>query len=170
MDVDVMSVATDGALAVRVSELMQGDTAPRQDFTCNVYGNTSVFCPKGSSPTPEEWVLLSYLGRQFVDGAPWDAQGHWQRAEQSAGFDAEEAFTLVDASNGKKVVIREIKKLQLHNSGLDDQISDVTINYDRSMEIPDVIWDEVTTVGAKTDASSVKYVFTLQHDSFVKPK
>ncbi len=92
MFVDVLSVASDGALVVRISELAQNETRPRQAYTCNVYGSTSVFCPSAATPSAAEWLLLSYLGRQFIDAAPWDAQGHWQRKEQSAAFDSEDNF------------------------------------------------------------------------------
>src|SRR6201999_383392 len=90
MYVDVLSVASDGALVVRISELVRGDARPRQPFTCSVYGNTSVLCPSMPSPSEAEWVLLGYLGRQFVDAAPWTDQGQWERKEQSDQFQTTE--------------------------------------------------------------------------------
>jgi hypothetical protein len=167
--VDVLSVAPDGALVVRISELVQNETLPRQAYTCNVYGSTSVFCPSTATPSAAEWLLLGYLGRQFIDAAPWDAQGHWQRKEQSAGFNTEENFTLVDAGDGKKVVVREIKTMQLHDGPFDTQTSDITINYNRAMEVPTVIHADVATAGGG-ETNSASYVFTLEKDSFVKPK
>jgi hypothetical protein len=168
MFVDILSVAPDGALIVRISELVEGEQRPRPANTCNVYGSTSVFCPAASAPSAAEWLLLSYLGRQFIDAAPWDAQGHWQRKEQSAQFNSEEDFTLVDAGDGKKVVVREIKTTQLQHGAFDSQTSDITINYDRAMEVPDIIRADVATAGG-TETSSASYVFTLLHDSFAKP-
>jgi hypothetical protein len=167
MSVDILSVAPDGALVVRISELVEGEQRSRQANTCNVYGSTSVFCPSASAPSAAEWLLLSYLGRQFIDAAPWDAQGHWQRKEQSAQFNSEEDFTLVDAGDGKKVVVREIKTTQLQHGAFDNQTSDITINYDRAMEVPDIIRADVATAGG-TETSSASYVFTLLHDSFAK--
>ncbi|MGB8910026.1 MAG: hypothetical protein WCC84_14870, partial [Candidatus Cybelea sp.] len=38
MLVDVMSIAKDGALVVRIAELVRGDPRPRQAYTCAVYG------------------------------------------------------------------------------------------------------------------------------------
>ncbi|MGA2760224.1 MAG: hypothetical protein ABSF08_07910, partial [Candidatus Cybelea sp.] len=64
---------------------------------------------------------------------------------------------------------REIKTTQLHNGGFDTQTSDITVNYDRAMEVPDVIHADVATAGG-TEASSASYVFTLTSDSFAKPK
>jgi hypothetical protein len=168
MFADILSVAPDGSLVVRISELSQGEPQTQPAYTCNVYGSTSVFCPSTAAPSAAEWLLLSYLGRQFIDAAPWDAQGHWQRKEQSTGFNIEEDFTLVDAGDGKKVVVREIKTTHLNGGAFDDQTSDVTINYDRVMEVPDIIRADVATSGGN-EASSASYVFTLTHDSFAKP-
>lgn len=168
MFVDVLSVAPDGALVVRISELARNETRPRQAYTCNVYGNTSVFCPSTATPSAAEWLLLSYLGRQFIDAAPWDAQGHWQRKEESTGFNTEDDFTLVDAGDGKKVIVREIKTMELHDGPFDTQTSDITINYDRAMEVPAVIHADVATAGGN-ETNSASYVFTLEKDSFVKP-
>jgi hypothetical protein len=168
MFVDILSVAPDGALVVRISELVQAEPRPRAAYTCNVYGSTAVFCPSTATPGAAEWLLLGYLGRQFIDAAPWDAQGHWQRKEQSDEFNLEEDFTLVDAGDGKKVVVRETKTLELHNGGFNTQTSDITLNYDRAMEVPDIIRADVATAGG-TEASSASYVFTLLHDSFAKP-
>lgn len=164
MLVDVLSLGADGALVVRITEVVRDDPRPRQAFTCNVYGNTSVLCPSMPSPSEAEWVLLSYLGRQFVDGAPWNAQGQWQRKEQTTQFELEEDFTLTGADS-KRAVVHEVKTLRLHNGGFDNQTSAVTIDYDRSMEVPDVVRDEVATTGGD-EASHASYVFTLLRDSF----
>lgn len=167
MSVDVMGLGPDGSLIVRISELVRNETRPRQAYTCNVYGNTSVFCPAIPAPSAAEWVLLSYLGRQFIDGAPWSADGHWQHSEKSTGFDLHEEFTLVDAGDGKKVVVQELRTMDMHNGGFSTQSSTITINYDRAMEVPDHIRDEVVASGANA-ASNAHYEFTLLSDSFAK--
>ena len=164
MSVDVLSVAPDGALVVRIAERMRTEASPRAAHSCNVYGSTSVFC---SSPAPSaaEWILLGYLGRYFIDGAPWTADGHWQRTQKSAAFTLQQEFTLVDAGDGKKVVVQELRKMV--NGGINTQTSTITINYDRAMGVPDQIRDEVISSGADT-ASSAHYEFTLLRDSFAK--
>lgn len=167
MYVDVLSVASDGSLVVRISELVRNEPRARQAYTCNVYGNTSVFCPTVPAPSAAEWVLLSYLGRQFIDGAPWSADGHWQNNQKSDQFDLQEDFTLVDAGNGKKVVVQELRKMDMHNGGFSSQSSTITIDYDRTLEVPDHIRDEVVSSGANA-ASSAHYDFTLLKDSFAK--
>ncbi len=167
MFVDVLSVAPDGALIVKIWEQVKNQPRPGQAYTCHVYGNTSVFCPSVPAPSAAEWVLLGYLGRQFIDGAPWSAQGHWQRTENSSQFTLQEDFTLVDAGDGKKVVVQELRKMDLHNGGFGSEQSTITINYDRAMEVPDKIRDEVVSTGGNT-AYSAHYQFTLKHDSFAK--
>ncbi len=168
MSVDILSVDPDGGLVVRISERDRSDAAPRQAFTCKVYGNTTVVCPATATPSQAESVLLAFLGRQFIDAAPWDPQGHWQRSEQSQQADTQEDFTLMDAGDGKKVVVREVKKMQAHTGGAQSQTSEITINYDRAMEVPDTVRDDVATSGGNA-ASHASYQFTLQADSFAKP-
>jgi len=167
MFVDVLSVAKDGALTVRISEQIEHEPRPGEEYTCTVYGNTTVLCPSVPSPSDAQWILLSYLGREFVDAAPWDAQNHWQRKVANGQYTLVEDFTITDASNGKRIMIREQKKMDIHNGGFDTQAEDVTIAYDRSMEVPTSIHDEAQDAG--TDGSShATFDFRLTADSFAK--
>ncbi len=167
MFVDVMSVAQDGALTVRISEQVEREPRPGQVYTCTVYGNTTVLCPSVPSPSDAQWILLSYLGRQFVDAAPWDANNHWQRKVTNSQYSLVEDFTLTDASNGKRLMIREHKKMDLHNGGFDTQAEDVNIVYDRSMEVPTSIHDEAQDAGTE-GSSHATFDFQLIQDSFAK--
>lgn len=168
MSVDVLSLAGDGALNVRILESVKQEARPRQSYTCAVYGNTSVLCPEGPVPTEAEYMLMSYLGRQFVDGAPWDPQNHWQRKYDLSGGNVTEDFSLADTGDGKHVKITEVRKTQLHSVGFASQNENVTITYDRSMEVPD-------TINAMADSSSEggtehsTFDYTLLSDSFAKP-
>jgi hypothetical protein len=171
MLVDVLSVASDGALVVRISERAQNEPRARQAYTCRVYGNTSVLCPSAPAPSPAQWVLLSYLGRQFIDAAPWDVHGHWQRTQRSDEFTLQEDFTIFGDVNAKNVAVREVRKMQPHNGGLGDQTSDVTIEYDRTLEVPDSVHDDVVTTGdnGTQQIGSATYDFRILRDSFAKP-
>lgn len=168
MLVDVMSIAQDGALVVRIAELVRGDPRPRQTFTCAVYGDTTVVCNSTPSPSEAEWVLLGYLGRQFIDSAPWDAQGRWQRTVHASQYTAQENFTLVNAKNDRNIVVHEGKTMKLSDINLEQQTSEVTIDYDRTMEVPDVIRDEVSA-SSDIEGSHASYLFTLVRDSYAKP-
>ena len=169
MLVDVMSIADDGALVVRIAELVHGDPRVRQAYSCTVYGDTDVACQTIPSPSEAEWVLLGYLGRRFVDDAPWDSQGHWQRVVHAPRYSLQEDFTLVYAQNDRDIVVRESKKLKLSDINLEQQTSEVTIDYDRTMEVPNVVRDEVSA-SSDIEGSHASYVFTLLRDSFAKPR
>ncbi|MFY9740209.1 MAG: hypothetical protein WAK11_14335 [Candidatus Cybelea sp.] len=167
MDVDVLSIAADGALVVRISESVYLEARPRQPYTCTVYGDTAVTCPSVPAPSEAEWVLLSYLGRQFVEAAPWDAQHHWQRKAETAQYSLQEDFTLSDTGDGKRVLIHETKKTEIHDGGFSTRSEDLSITYDRSMEVPDAIEDELVSSGGGGSGHS-SFDFQLSKDSFVK--
>jgi hypothetical protein len=167
MDVTVVSVAPDGALAVRISEAVEKEPRPRDAYSCTVYGNTTVICPPAPAPSDAEWVLLSYMGRQFVEAASWD-HGRWQRTEKTAQFSLAEDFTLGDSTNPRHTVIHEKKNMQVHNGGYDSRTDDVIITYDRVMEIPSAIHDDVTTAGPSGSEHDA-YDFRLIGDSFATP-
>lgn len=167
MSVDILSVTPDGALAVKISEQVENEAHPGQSYTCTVYGSTAVACPSVPAPSQAEWVLLSYLGRQFVAGAPWDAQRHWQRKQDTPRYLLVEDFTLTDATNDKRTLIREKKKMSLHNGGFGSQTEDIDITYDQTMEVPTAVHDEVQIVGTAGSAHGT-YDFHLTGDSFAK--
>jgi hypothetical protein len=167
MDVDVLSIAPDGAIVVRISESVYLEPRARQAYTCTVYGNTAVLCPSVPAPSEAEWVLLSYLGRQFVEGAPWDAQNHWQRKAETSQYSLQEDFTVSDTGDGKRVLIREAKKMQIHNGGFTGQTESIAITYDRSMEVPDSVHDDLVETGGN-DSGHASFDFQLSKDSFVK--
>jgi hypothetical protein len=172
MYVDVLSTTPDGALLVRISEYIRGDARPRAAYTCTVYGNTTVLCPSVPAPSQAEWVLLSYLGRQFVDAAPWDANHHWQRKFANGQYTLVEDFRQVSPEGAKPTLIRETKKTNTHDGGYESSIEHVQIAYDRSLEIPDAIHDEMNTVdesGAYASGRSV-FDFHLTNDSFAVSK
>lgn len=167
MGIDVLAIAPDGALQVRISEWIQNEPHPGQAYTCSVYGNTAVVCPSVPAPSAAEWVLLSYLGRQFVDGAPWDAQHRWQRKNDTTEYSLVEDFTMDPSSDDKRALIRETKKMVLHNGGFSSQTEDVVIRYDRAMEVPVAINDQLQDAGDAGSGHS-QYSFYLIGDSFAK--
>jgi hypothetical protein len=165
MTVDVFSITADGALNVQISEFVQNEPRPRQTYACTVYGNTAVVCPSVPAPSEAEWVLLSYLGRSFVDAAPWDANHHWQRKENGNGYVLVEDFTMTGPSDAKSVPVHETKKIEIHNAGFDTRTEEVNISYNRAMEVPDSIHDELQEVAPSGSRHTV-FDFTLSDDSF----
>jgi len=167
--VDVVSIAPDGALVVHVSETLQNAPRAGETHTCMVYGNTSVLCPAYDKTTDAEWSLLSYLGREFVDGAPWDAQRHWQHKENTQKFDLTEDFTLTGALTDPSVVVHESKVMKLHDGDFEERIDDVQITYDRTMEIPATVHDEMRRIYNGTSSSST-FDFHLTSDSWTNKR
>jgi hypothetical protein len=169
MYVDVLSIAADGALVVRIWELVENDARARAAYTCTVYGNTAVLCPSVPAPSDAEWVLLSYLGRRFVEGAPWDAEHHWQRKVDSSDYTLVEDFTLSDSGNPNLALITEKRTMELHNGGFSTRTDEVRIMYDRSMEVPDSVHDETQSAGPGGSGHG-SFDFQLTSDSFPKPE
>lgn len=169
MSVDVLSIAPDGALIVQISEWLKVEPRARSAYTCTVYGNTTVACPSVPAPSQAEWLLLSYLGRSFVDAAPWDAAHQWKRAERTKSYDLAETFTLLPESNDRRAMIRETKMISVHNGDASKQREDVMISYDRTMEVPDVIHDDFTAASDNgSDTGHATFDFQLRKDSFAK--
>jgi hypothetical protein len=167
MMVDVLSLSSDGALVVKIAEWVQNEPRARQSYTCTVYGNTAVVCPPVPAPSDAEWVLLSYLGRQFVDAAPWDAQRHWQRTQDTPQYRLVEDFTMVDQSDEKLALIKEKKKISMHNGDFGNRSENVQITYDRAMEVPQVVHDDMDLIGTSGSQHS-SFDFHLTADSFAK--
>ena len=168
MTVDMLSLTPDGALSVQISEWVQNEPRARQAYTCTVYGDTSVVCPSVPAPSQAEWVLLSYFGRRFVDGAPWDSNHHWQRKVDTPQYVLTEDFALANASESKSTLIRENKNMEMHDGGLGSRTEDVTITYDRLLEVPDAVHDEMNSIGASGSSHST-FDFHLSSDSFAAP-
>ncbi len=167
MYVDILSIAPDGSLNVRISEWVKEEPRARAAYTCAVYGSTAVVCPSVPAPSEAEWVLLSYLGRRFVDGAPWDARNHWQRKNDTARYLMVEDFTIVDGSDPKHTLIRETKRTETHNGGFGTRTEDIDIAYDRSLEVPDAVHDVAQSASGSGSGNAV-FDFKLTADSFAR--
>ncbi len=79
-----------------------------------------------------------------------------------------EDFTMGDAGNPNLALITEKKKMDLHNGGFGSRTDEVRIMYDRLMEIPDTVHDEMQEAEASGSAHA-SFDFQLSSDSFAKP-
>jgi len=75
--------------------------------------------------------------------------------------------TLVDARNDRHIVVHESKTMKLSDINLEQQTSDVTIDYDRTMEVPDIVRDDVSA-SSDIEGSHASYLFTLASDSLAQ--
>jgi hypothetical protein len=168
--VDIMRVNSDGSLAIAFEEhlTMPPDTHTHNAFQCNVYGNTAMTCPDYMVPSDEESVIVRYLGRQFVDGAPWDAKMHWNRNERVDTFTTTDDFSISGDADKNPVTVVEHKKTVFHRSGFATSNEDVTIVYDRTIEAPrSVNADVQSTSSGESDHST--FTYTLTADTFSHP-
>ena len=100
MTVEVVKVQPDGAVVVNISE--QGENIRRAPAAeCVVYGNTMVICDPTKTVYTEEYTLLRFLGRNFVNPAQLDANRHWTVSQGSGGNNVHADYTINTNNNGK---------------------------------------------------------------------
>ena len=76
----------DGGLVVSIAE--NGERTRRAPAaTCVTYGNTRVICDPNKTVYPEEYTLLRFLGKNFIDASNLDAHRHWQIVQNSPARD-----------------------------------------------------------------------------------
>jgi hypothetical protein len=165
MVVDVLSVTPDGALIVKIYENVDGEPRPRSPYTCTVYGNTTVSCPSAASPSQAEWILLSFLGRRFVDGAPWDSSNRWSRTQDTPQYKLTQQFSKTTTPDVSVVKIVENKKMSMHNTGYSNQTQDSTVMYNVALEIPVSVNGEITTQSG-SDSAHETVSLHLKSDSW----
>jgi hypothetical protein len=103
MTVDLMKQQADGALVVMISE--QGENVRRAPpALCVVYGNTHVLCDPNKTVYTEEYTLLRFLGRNFVDPSALDAKKHWMIVQDSGGLNVRADYTIDGNQNGKMAI------------------------------------------------------------------
>jgi hypothetical protein len=163
--VDVLSVTADQALLVKISENVDNEPRGRSSYICTVYGNTTVSCPDVASPSQAEWVLLSFLGRRFVDGAPWDSNGRWSRTQETPQYTMTQQFTKTTTSDNAVVNIVENKKMSLHNGGYSSQTQDSNVAYNVALEVPVSVKGEITTQSG-SDSRHMTVTLHLKNDSW----
>jgi hypothetical protein len=165
MTVDVLSVTADGALVVQISEFVDGEPRARSAYTCTVYGNTTVSCPDNASPSQAEWILLSFMGRRFVDGAPWDSKNQWSRTQDTPQYKMTQLFTKTTTPDNAIVNITESKKMSLHNGGYSNQTQDSNVSYNVALEVPVSVKGEITTQ-SPGDSNHLMVSMKLKSDSW----
>ena len=118
MDVDVLAVAPDGALVVRISEWVDGDPRARQAYTCTVYGIRGCSVRRCRLPSQAEWVCSRTSGVSSWMRLHGTRSTIGSGAKETPQYSLVEDFTMGDDSDAKKMVINEDKKMKLHNGGV----------------------------------------------------
>lgn len=169
IDVDVIGFSPDGALIVGVNEMLQSAPRPSERFTCTVYGDGHVMCPTADGPrlSDAENLLLSFLGRGFIDPNALDAHNHWQRSYNGKDVNVVTDYTLTDQGDGRPAIVAKHSKITSRVPTVGDSVEDARIVYDRALSVPDSVHD--TMDESFTDGSlQTTFDITLTSDSFAK--
>jgi hypothetical protein len=164
--VDVLGLNPDGGLIASVLESWQGQTRPEQRFVCVVYGDGRIGCPGGAvRPTDAEELLLSFLGRGFIDPSKMDADKRWSRTDTTGDFTIASNYTMTDNGDGKPVTVEKITKITSRSRTAGDTNIDTVVKYDVAMSVPDSIHSQLVQLNETTVRTTIDLVLTK--DSYV---
>lgn len=169
IDIDVTGIASDGALIIAVNEMLQYAPRPNERFTCTVYGDGHVMCPTADGPLSDaENLVLSFLGRGFIDPGLTAANNHWQRNYEGKEVTVVTDYTVTDVDRGDRVTVVKHSKITSRTRTVGNSVEDGRVVYDRALSIPDTVHDTVyETEGSGSLLST--FDLTLTMDSFAKP-
>jgi hypothetical protein len=137
MSIDILAAAHDGGLVVRASEWIDNQPRASQPFVCAVYPDTRVICPQELPVTDAETILMTFMGRGFVDPSLIDANNHWQRHYDDKFVSVVADFTVASTdSSGKIATIDGVSKTSSLNGANRNWIDTSKFQYDLSMEVP----------------------------------
>lgn len=157
IEVDVLREQTDRGLVVSIRE--QGNGAP--PATCVVYPNTSLTCDSQQNVNPEEYALLRFLGRGFVDPSQMDAQHRWHVAQNGGGLDSIADYQIVGNTEGTLTIA---ESQTIGSKGMTTATIRSTIGYDFNRSLPTSIDERVVQNqqgGTQETARSVHTVLRL---------
>lgn len=166
MYVDVNGLSPDGALIVAVNESLEHEPRPQERFTCTVYGDGHVLCPNADGPLSDaENLLLSMLGRGFIDASVSPTNQRWRRTYQGKEVSVVTDYALKDPGNGAPVTILKHSTVKSYVRTIGDSVEDGTIVYDRALSVPDTVNDTVYETRANGSLQTT-FSFRLISDSF----
>ena len=142
MNLQVLGVQDDGGLIVSIAE--NGEATRRAPAaTCVVYGNTRVICDPNKTVYPEEYTLLRFLGKNFIDAGNLDAHRHWQVVQSSPGGEVTADYVL-GPTTSSDVSVTEARKIRQAGAGSLTTDVQTKIGYDMSRSVPTSIDEYVT--------------------------
>ncbi|HEY1655275.1 MAG TPA: hypothetical protein VGF86_09195 [Candidatus Tumulicola sp.] len=169
MAVDVLGLAPDGALVVVVNEMLQEAPRPGERFTCTIYGDGHVLCPTADGPlTDAENLLLSLLGRGFIDATVSDSNKHWRRTYDGKQVSVVTDYTIANVGDGGRVTIVKHSTITSRTRSIGDSVEDGKIVYDTTLSVPDTVADTVYETYHDRSLQST-FDLTLKSDTFAQP-
>lgn len=159
IEVDVLREQNDGGIVVSVRE--HGNDAGAAPVTCAVYPNTSLTCDSQQNVKPEEYALLRFLGKGFVDPSHMDGQRRWHVAQSSGGVDSTADYQIISSTDGMLTVA---ETQTIGSNGKAGATIRSTIGYDFDRTLPTSIDERVVQTqqpGAQNAAPAVRTVLKL---------
>jgi hypothetical protein len=142
MTVQLVHQQPDGALVVMISEQGQ-DVRRAPPAECVVYGNTHVICDPNKTVYTEEYTLLRFLGRNFVDPSQLDASRHWMITQDSGGLNVHADY-VINSNNNGKMQISETRSLRAPGGGSLTTDIQTKVGYDFAQSLPTSVDEYVT--------------------------
>lgn len=140
---DVLRVQPDSGLVVSIGEQGREErSAPAA--TCVVYGTTVVICDPNKKFNEEEFALLRFLGRSFVDPVKIDSNNHWRVASSNDQISDSSDFRII-SNNGGVLQITENRATKANGAGAFTAATDGKITYDTSKTLPITITEATTS-------------------------
>lgn len=156
--VDILAVAKDGGIVVRVAEWPDTEPKVQQAFVCAVYADTRVLCNPSLPVTDAETALMPFLAHNFVDPNAVDANNHWQVKYSNQYVDAVGDFTVASMSaDGKIATIVGHATAKSVTGANRDWTDDSKLTYDVTKEVP----TSVHVVSKQTSRGSHSYSVTM---------
>jgi hypothetical protein len=166
LDVDVLAVAKDGGMVVRMAEWLQNQPKPKQSYICAVYSEGRVVCPENLPVTDVENELMTFLGISFIDPAIVDDNGHWVRNFANKYVSVASDFTIVGAADANPLTIQENTKITSVGGVSTNWDDTAKITYDRPLSVPVSIHDLAVQKARGASSVSTTMDFHLTKDSF----
>ncbi|HTX59109.1 MAG TPA: hypothetical protein VMH02_05475 [Verrucomicrobiae bacterium] len=137
IDADVVAFTNDGALVIKIHEMLQSAPRPGEEFTCLVYPDGHTTCPSSvTTPSDAEDALLALLGRGFLDPANDAAGAHWSHAFSGKDVSVRTDFIVKSAPPGGPVTIHKDLDLVSHTPNVGNTTGREEIVYDPKMLVP----------------------------------
>jgi hypothetical protein len=141
--VDVIGIPADGSVVVSVSEQAIGSRSADAAH-CAIWGNTNVTCEPGKKVTEEEFAVLRFLGRNFIDTSQIDANNHWKVGTVAKDLTVSNDFTVKTNVSGQLHIVESRLVKQAGAQGF-TAATDGTIEYNLPMTVPSLVTEDTTT-------------------------
>ena len=151
---DVKNVAKDGGLVVSISQKGQNGRNA-EPATCVVYHDSSVLCEPQKKVTEEEFALLRFVGKDFIDATQIDAKGSWSTTSRGP-MNIANKFHIDNAKNGMITLTEARSMTQKGVNGFTTTV-DGKITYNSVRTVPVSIFEQDIT---RTDGGMGKYKTT----------